>query len=134
MQNCFREYPEIYGAEIDNEDEEDMSAEGAAAVPAAAQPDSAPYEDHPKAKEERAQKATEQVKQQHGDAAKHSDEGIAPTPAHIDSNNGGEKTHESARAKHEQVKKEYSPLAESGEVIPKAAYDQTAANREVERK
>ena len=32
MQNCFRQYPEIYGSEIDNDDEDDMTADAAADV------------------------------------------------------------------------------------------------------
>lgn len=36
MQNCFRQYPEIYGSEIDNDDEDDMTADAAADVSAPA--------------------------------------------------------------------------------------------------
>ena len=32
MQNCFRQYPEIYGSEIDADDEDDMTADAAADV------------------------------------------------------------------------------------------------------
>lgn len=32
MQNCFRQYPEIYGNEIDADDEDDMTADAAADV------------------------------------------------------------------------------------------------------
>lgn len=32
MQNCFRQYPEIYGSEIDNDDDDDMTADAAADV------------------------------------------------------------------------------------------------------
>lgn len=32
MQNCFRQYPEIYGSEIDTDDDDDMTADAAADV------------------------------------------------------------------------------------------------------
>jgi intermembrane space import and assembly protein 40 len=42
MQNCFRQYPEIYGSEIDNDDDDDMAADAAADVSTPASASSEP--------------------------------------------------------------------------------------------
>lgn len=125
MQDCFREYPEIYGSEI--EDDEAASAEEDAAAAGSQQLDSTPSKDasesdHPKAKEERAQGATEQVKQQHSDAEKQysGDAKVGKAlGADVSDAREGPKTAE--------------PVNHS-EVIPKAAYDQTKENAKVEKK
>lgn len=48
MQNCFRQYPEVYGAELSEDDEDDVTADDVKESPAEAQPIAA-AEDAPKA-------------------------------------------------------------------------------------
>lgn len=87
MQNCFREHPEIYGAELDD----DVEAE-ARELDAPSQPEEANSQaekvadkepDHSEAvqaKRERSDAATEQVKRDHG-ALSESDN-LVPKAAH----------------------------------------------------
>jgi len=47
MQNCFRQYPEIYGSEIDNDDEDDMTADAAADVSTPTAPNTSERSEQP---------------------------------------------------------------------------------------
>lgn len=117
MQNCFRQYPEIYGSEIDD-DEDDMPADASSPdAPSTPAPESTLALEN-SSPEERAQSATKQVEEQHSDAEKHY-AGTAP----LDAGNKQQPTATSPAAQ-----------ANTDEVIPKAAYDSTADNAKVEQK
>ncbi|KAL1305314.1 hypothetical protein AAFC00_002216 [Neodothiora populina] len=94
MQNCFREHPDIYGAEIDDDEapeDEAPAPEGAendgAAQPAAAVArgekvaDGPSHPDEAQGKTERAQAALKQVKAEHGEPISETDE-IVPKAWH----------------------------------------------------
>jgi intermembrane space import and assembly protein 40 len=84
MQNCFRQYPEVYGSELEPEDEDDVASDPQqqplAAADATAQPtenvDAATpqefsvAESEHEARAQRAKAATEQVKQEFGEPIK----------------------------------------------------------------
>jgi intermembrane space import and assembly protein 40 len=132
MQNCFREYPEIYGNELDtDEDLDDMTAEGAETP--ASQPSSAPAQSSEPsqdkyAQQERAKQATEQVRQEHGDSEKQY-VGPAKVEKSLDSNAGDESKKQRAEAAKQQVEKQHEPVSESDAIIPKAAFDGTVASK-----
>jgi intermembrane space import and assembly protein 40 len=121
MQNCFRQYPEIYGSELDADDEE----EGAADMLAS---ESANSQDDREGRQERAQVATEQVSQQHADAEKHY---IGPATTK-DTESDVEAKRQRSKAATEQVKRNHGqpPLSESDEAIPKQWHDASDANVE----
>lgn len=105
MQTCFRDYPDIYGSELEGEDDDDSSpldeavpspspspidpTEGsipAAATSAAPEPQSPPNSSSSSkaasSDTERARAATQQVERDHGDAADRSDAVMVPKAAH----------------------------------------------------
>lgn len=101
MQNCFREYPEHYGAELqDDEDDAGVDAEGNGV----------------------AAEATEQSSAQ-TNAEKVADRESAPAPEK-------EEKKERAQKATEHVKKEHEPVSESEEAVPKEWHNNTSANEE----
>ncbi|KAF2193268.1 hypothetical protein K469DRAFT_619959, partial [Zopfia rhizophila CBS 207.26] len=114
MQNCFRQYPEIYGSELESDDDEDdVTADDG--EPAIAQdiptksvtvsaPSSSPAQSNP-------DKVAE-YKPEH--------------PPSSEPELQSKKEH--ANAATEQVKKHHEPQNESNDAVPKAWYDQTAKN------
>lgn len=132
MQNCFREYPEVYGSELETEDEDDMTSEDQeqldAPITASDRPSESSQQSHDReARQQRAKEATEQVRQDHGDAEKQY-VGPASSDKSLKSDSGNEGKKQRAKAAAQQVKKEHEPLSESDEVVPKAWHDETAAN------
>ncbi|KAK4541850.1 hypothetical protein LTR36_007382 [Oleoguttula mirabilis] len=117
MQNCFREHPEIYGSELDDDD----------APPPADMHDGQPAP----------------VDSQLASGASTSDAAPRPSLANADSTSShgrGEKVadrtnvtpaadrdakHERAEAATQQVQRDHGPLDESEKVVPKAAHDAT---------
>lgn len=99
MQNCFREHPDIYGAELDDDETEAAlereqsgseahnasDADSTPSSPAASKGEKvADGPDHPaevQGKRQRSQAATEQVKAQHGEPTSESDE-VVPKAWH----------------------------------------------------
>jgi intermembrane space import and assembly protein 40 len=136
MQNCFRQYPEIYGSELDTDEELDENAMAdrpqTDASESSSPNDSGRPAENKSTREQRAQSATEQVEQDHGDAEKHYI-GSAVEPksekSQSRSDNASVKEHAKSAAGH--VKKGiYDAVSEEEEVVPKAAFDATAANGE----
>ena len=102
MQTCFREYPDIYGSELEGEEGEDDASPDEAVpspspidpterpIPAAAtsatpEPQSPPGPSSSEAGStdtERARAATQQVERDHGDVADESDAMLVPKAAH----------------------------------------------------
>lgn len=82
MQDCFRENPEIYGSELDEEEVEGelLAPEGEERAPVAARGEKvSDGPDHPtevQGKRERAQAAAEQVKTQHGEPTSETEEAV----------------------------------------------------------
>ncbi|KAF2262180.1 hypothetical protein CC78DRAFT_618800 [Lojkania enalia] len=105
MQNCFRQHPEVYGAELESDEEDDEIVDQS--EPGYA--DATPPGDPPTSIEG---PSTEKVSQK-------------ATPA---SEKGAARVR--AKAATEQVKQEHEPLSESDSVIPKAAHDERQANED----
>lgn len=117
MQDCFREYPEVYGGELEEEEVEkealaqpevSKDAEGLEmpmhqiqAEPSAAMTTAAPQKRSAEGSQVRARDQEDQSQQAKRKRAK---EATA------------------------QVQKEHSPLDESDRLVPKAAHDATTAN------
>ena len=97
MQECFREHPDVYGAELEDEEAEaSIDAQGEtpqesdstvevtselASPPKPPSPPTPPHEsDHPDAKTERAKAATKQVTKDHDIQAE--SEELVPKAAH----------------------------------------------------
>lgn len=106
MQNCFREYPEIYGAELEPDEEEDATADRD--QPGFVEKESATPESG-------AAPPTSAKKSVYDDQEQPSSATDRATPAT------------------EQVKRENAPLSES-DSIPKAAFENTEANTKTEKK
>ncbi|KAI5195051.1 hypothetical protein AUEXF2481DRAFT_37184 [Aureobasidium subglaciale EXF-2481] len=98
MQNCFREHPDIYGAELDDDVEDEARAQDAADQPGQSSQPSQP-EANPDA-EKVAHKEAD-----HPDAI--------------------QAKRERSSAASEQVKRDHSPTSESDSLVPKAAHDAT---------
>jgi mitochondrial intermembrane space import and assembly protein 40 len=155
MQNCFRQYPEIYGAELDTDDEDDVTAdqdqlhiaadsdssklnlqpgpsdpshETEKVDPAEPKESRGPPSDDRAARVQRAQEATEQVREDHGDAEKKY-VGMAKDDGKSKQESPNPES-ETGRAKPlEQLTSDHSPHSESDSLVPKAAHDETAANK-----
>ncbi|KAF2998867.1 Oxidoreductase [Curvularia kusanoi] len=122
MQNCFRQYPEIYGSEIDTDDDDDMTADAAADVatpassasqentlsgasPASSATDAAPVAKEPKRKS--VAPATEGPHSPEKVAENRRELGLVP---------------EHYRPEEKEVKRK-EPVSESETLVPKAAHD-----------
>jgi mitochondrial intermembrane space import and assembly protein 40 len=116
MQDCFRQYPDVYGAELEDDDDEEM-AEGAAPQETAQQPTA-----HATEGEQAASPAPAKVEDADNRPAKVSDRKPSQE-ASPDSSTVG-----NAKAATEQVKSHNEPLSEADEVIPKAWHDSRDAS------
>ena len=97
MQTCFRQHPEIYGAELEEEDDDapldatDAPTPATAATSPASQPaPPAPETDAATTDTERAQAAKRQVESEHGEPTSESDV-LVPKAAHDAAGAGGGK-------------------------------------------
>lgn len=115
MQTCFREHPDIYGSELEEEEDESLPAEGAPAhSPSPAPPPESGDGSIPAA------------------ATSATPESQAPPPSsssdHSTSKPGTSNT-ERAQAAKQQVESEHGQQrSESDALVPKAAHDATGAN------
>jgi mitochondrial intermembrane space import and assembly protein 40 len=118
MQNCFREYPEIYGSELETDDEEED---------AIADHDQPGLAEHSPSQEQAGTPTPELVSK-----SRPAPEKVTEQPApHEDV----VQQRERASAAIAQVKQEQGePLSESDEVVPKAWHDGTQANMQVREK
>jgi len=107
MQGCFRQYPEIYGSEIDTDDDDDMTADAAAdvAVPAS----DAPAAKEPVAKEQKTKSVAPP-------AGPHSPEKVAENRRDLGL------VPENYRPEEKKAKSP-EPVDESNSLVPKAAQD-----------
>ena len=116
MQDCFREHPEIYGSEL--EDDDAPADEGAPApAPAPASSPSAPPESGDGVIPAAATSAV-------------SDSQPPPSSSpDLSASAAGTSDTERAQAAKQQVERDYaSPISESDEMVPKAAHNATSAN------
>ncbi|ORY07402.1 hypothetical protein BCR34DRAFT_570680 [Clohesyomyces aquaticus] len=111
MQNCFREYPEIYGSELDIDEEDDVTQDGEQPQPALARDGAAESTSTPEAMDSSSSSAP----QPRPDKVAEQKPGQTPPPP-----SEREAKKERADAATEQVKKEHEPLSESDEAVPKA--------------
>ncbi|KAF2870848.1 hypothetical protein BDV95DRAFT_574741 [Massariosphaeria phaeospora] len=118
MQTCFREYPEVYGSELEGDEEDDMTTDEADIAPedSASTPDSTPAAEAP---------APQSSSKPHIHQQSQRDLSLVPESARDDN-----KPKETANTGSEQPKKEIEPTSESEELIPKAAFNTTSANEE----
>lgn len=105
MQNCFREHPDVYGGELDDESDEGAAVEQEEGRPVSVSSDPAP------------QAARVQ--------AESSQQGSSPAGGADAASK--EQERERVRAATEQVRRE-SPLDESDQAVPKAWHDTRSAN------
>jgi intermembrane space import and assembly protein 40 len=121
MQNCFREYPEIYGAELDQEEEDEDVAVDLAQPEAGNSTDSAT-----------SSKTKDPAHQEHADSAPRDESNAkkdhSMVPESYRPNNSDSKTEEAQKAT-EQVMREHKPESESDTLVPKASHDATADNK-----
>lgn len=108
MQDCFRAHPDIYGAELED-DEEEYQGEGESKAPVAAP------------SEEASPLPTPVAQSEHTQAAAATREEPAPAAKREDSSPSS-KT-EKAKAATEQVQKDHTPTSESEHLVPRAAHD-----------
>jgi intermembrane space import and assembly protein 40 len=109
MQDCFRQHPDIYGAELEDDEDDYEGAEGGFKAPADSSPDAAaPATSTP---------APSNLPPPIYDSKE--------TPAPAAKREEPEPTikKEKAKAATEQVKKEHEPSSESEELVPRAAHD-----------
>ena len=113
MQNCFRQYPEIYGSEIDTDDDDDMTADAAADVstPAAAtSATDAPVAKEPVKKESKSKSVAP------ASSGPHSPEKVAENRRELGL------VPENYRPEEKEVKSK-EPVSESENLVRKAAHD-----------
>lgn len=117
MQNCFRQYPEIYGSEIDTDDDDDMTADAAADVstPAADRENTASATDAPVAKQP-VQKESKSKSVAPASEGPHSPEKVAENRRELGL------VPENYRPEEKEVKRQ-EPVSESENLVPKAAHD-----------
>lgn len=123
MQNCFRQYPEIYGSEIDTDDDDDMTADAAADVstPVAGRENTASRDaatsatDAPVAKEP-VKKESKSKSVAPASEGPHSPEKVAENRRELGL------VPENYRPEEKEVKRQ-EPVSESENLVPKAAHD-----------
>lgn len=134
MQNCFRQYPEVYGSEIDTDNDDDMTADAAADVStpsdATSQPalsgeanTSSPSPATDATSNAEAPVAKEPVKKEQkkksvapASSGPHSAEKVAENRRELGL------VPENYRPEEKEVK-EQEPVSESESLVPKAAHD-----------
>lgn len=136
MQNCFRQYPEVYGSELDSDadDSDDMTAD--VATPSEPHPsDSAPSSSTTQST------ATTPSSQQtdHATAAKAKQSGepsskprSSPSPSSMTADGKFDLVPDNY--KQDAEAKSPGPASESAGLVPKAAFDTREANAQVEEK
>lgn len=109
MQDCFRQHPDIYGAELEDDEDDYEGEEGGLKTPVDSSPDA-------------AAPATSTPASSPLPAPIYDSE---ETPAPASKREEPEPTtkKEKAKAATKQVKKEHEPLSESEELVPRAAHD-----------
>lgn len=110
MQDCFREHPEIYGSELEDDD---APADEGAPTPAPAPPPDSGDGLIPAA-------ATSAIPESQPPPSSSPD---------LSASAAGTSDTERAQAAKQQVERDHgSPISESDEMVPKAAHDATSAN------
>ncbi|KAF2684080.1 hypothetical protein K458DRAFT_339248 [Lentithecium fluviatile CBS 122367] len=121
MQNCFREYPEIYGAELDNEEEDDDVAVDLAQSESGKPTDDVASEKAEPVPQEASDSAARDI------APRKKDHSLVPESYRPSADDDKSKT-DTAEEATEQVHREHEPVSESERIVPKASHDATEAN------
>ncbi|KAG9198562.1 Oxidoreductase [Epicoccum nigrum] len=118
MQNCFRQYPEIYGSEIDTDDDDDMTADAAADVsaPAAGRENTASADRATSATDAPVEKESKSKSAVTASEGPHSPEKVAENRRELGL------VPENYRPAEKEVKSK-EPVSESESLVPKAAHD-----------
>ena len=122
MQNCFREYPEIYGAEIDSDDEEEGAVDLAQPETGAATDDAVASKDESPLLQSDADSAARDG------SNKKKDHSLVPNAYRPDVEDNDPKTQKADEAT-EQVIREHKPESETDTLVPKESHDATADNK-----
>lgn len=113
MQNCFREYPEVYGSELEGDDDEDADGDGVTA-PAYADAPKSTGQQQASSHENAAAEKGKQSAEAHSKPAS-SSAGLALVP--------------------DNYKPDTSePVSESESLVPKAAHDAEEENTKVSKR
>lgn len=115
MQNCFREYPEVYGTELEGVDDDDEEAAPVAAVEDAQPDPERPADSSASPKSEPKPREASDSAARQGDN-KHKDHRLVPQTYRPGSEDG---------SKTDNIE---PATSESDDLVPKAAVDATAAN------
>lgn len=107
MQNCFREYPDVYGGELEDEEMEEgeQQADDGAGM--------------------RASVVEETKGERSPAAANTAADGEKPAQVRMDDQSEEAKTKRAKEAK-AQVERNHAPLSEADELVPKASHDARA--------
>ncbi|KAI4131761.1 MAG: hypothetical protein LQ347_002850 [Umbilicaria vellea] len=130
MQDCFRDHPDVYGAELDDDDQ-DIQEEDAATPSEAPSEPSQPTQPSPSPAPESGAGQTPTAALAKSTSSKPaSSSAPPPSYASADTPSPSEEKGRSDRAKAatRQVKEEHEPQSESDELMPKAMFDATASN------
>ncbi|XPT01161.1 Oxidoreductase [Ascochyta lentis] len=136
MQNCFRQYPEIYGSEIDSDSDDDMTADAAADVstpdvstPDVSTPDVSTPSDSTPQPALSSERSPSPVQIEPKSKSESKNKSIAPAPSGphsadkvADNRRELGLVPEHYRPEEKQVKKQ-EPVSESESLVPKAAHD-----------
>ena len=130
MQDCFRDHPDVYGAELEDDDQ-DIQEEDAATPSDAPSEASQPTQPSPPPAPESGAGQTPTAPPTKSTSSKPASSS-APPPSHASAESPSPSEErgrtERAKAATRQVKEEHEPQSESDEVVPKAMFDATASN------
>lgn len=130
MQDCFRDHPDIYGAELEDDDQ-DVQEEDAAALSDAPSEPSESAQSSPSPATESSAGQTPIASSAKSTSSKRASSS-APPPSHASAEHSSSEEEKGrtkrAKAAAKQVDEEYEPQSESDEMVPKAMFDATASN------
>ena len=132
MQDCFRDHPDVYGAELED-DEQEGQEEGAPsdALSEPSQPTAQPSPS-PAPESGAGQTPTAPSEAKSTSSSKPASSSALP-PSHASAEHPSPEEEkgrtERVKAATRQVREEHEPQSESDEMVPKAAFDATASNK-----
>lgn len=130
MQDCFHDHPDVYGAELEDDDQEVQEEDAATPSDASSEP-SQPTQPSPSPAPESGAGQTPTAPLTRSTSSRAaSSSAPPPSHAHAEHPSPAEEKGRTERAKAatRQVKDEHEPQSESDEMVPKAMFDATASN------
>lgn len=109
MQNCFREYPDVYGGELEDDEMDEQEASG----------------DDGMGTRLSVAEGTEKAPP----AANVAVDVEKPAPAPVEDRSGAAQTKRTKEAT-AQVERDHAPLSETDELVPKAAHEARSASEQ----